>query len=186
MVRIICLFVTGSVPTESGTISLSFDNTEFFTATSGDDLILGIQYQEIELVTGENDQINVYDGGAGNDYILGGDRWEVLAGGDGDDYIEGGAGIDYIYWNGQGNDAVYDFNWGVDFIYVDSSFTGSPTYNAETSTVEFSGDSGTLTLNIEDPGTGLVDEENYFTDKWLEGVYTITDLGSLRHIKTTH
>ena len=66
-----------------------------------------------------SDQINVYDGGAGDDYILGGDRWEVLAGGDGDDYIEGGAGIDYIYWDGQGNDTVYDFNWGVDLIYVD-------------------------------------------------------------------
>ena len=61
---------------------LSFDNTEFFTATSGDDLILGIQYQDVELITmSENDQINVYDGGAGDDYILGGDRWEVLAGG---------------------------------------------------------------------------------------------------------
>ena len=45
--------------------------------------------------------------------------------------------------------------------------------------VEFSGASGTLTLNIEDPGTGLVDEANYFTDKWLEGVYTTTESGLL-------
>ena len=65
----------------------------------------------------------MYDGGAGDDFILGGDRWEVLAGGAGDDYIEGGEGVDYIYWDGQGSDVVYDFNWGVDLIYVDSSFT---------------------------------------------------------------
>ena len=55
----------------------------------------------------------------------------------------------------------------------------TPTYNADTSAIEFTGANGTLTLNIEDPGTGLVDEENLFTDKWLEGVYTITDSGVL-------
>ena len=39
-----------------------------------------------------------------------------------------------------------------------ASFTGNPTYNAETSQLNLAGANGTLTLNIEDPGTGLVDE----------------------------
>ena len=78
------------------------------------------------------------DGGDGNDYLLGGDRWEVLSGGAGDDYIEGGLELIIFIGMEQGNDYVYDFNWGVDLVYVDSSFTGTPTYNAETSAVEFS------------------------------------------------
>ena len=67
----------------------------------------------------------MYDGGDGNDFILGGDQMGSACGGAGDDYIEGGEGVDYFYWDGQGSDVVYDFNWGVDLIYVDSSFTGN-------------------------------------------------------------
>ena len=71
--------------------------------------MLGVQYEDVSIFA-MSDVINVMDGGDGNDYLLGGDRWEVLSGGAGDDYIEGGAGVDYFYWDGTGNDYVYDLS----------------------------------------------------------------------------
>ena len=76
----------------------------------------------------------------------------------GDDYLEGGR-VDYFYWDGQGNDTVYDFNVGEDKIYLDTEFTGSPTYNSETSTLEFTGTDATLIVNFEDMGMDLIDGE---------------------------
>ena len=172
--------VTGSVPTDAGQITLSFSNTELFTGTTGDDVLLGYQYSDFETISGENDVLNILDGGSGDDYILGGDRWEVIAGGDGDDYLEGGAGVDYFYWDGLGSDVVYDFVWGVDQLFVDAPFTGSPTTSQTDATVTFtSGGGSTLTLNIADAGIGLTDQSNFYTDKWLEEVYTTTDSGIL-------
>ena len=42
-----------------------------------------------------------------------------------------------------------------------------------------SGGGSTLTLNIADAGIGLTDQSNFYTDKWLEEVYTTTDFGIL-------
>ena len=168
--------ITGAVPTDSGKINLSFDNTEFYKATSGDDLIIGLNYQDDSSFALE-DNINVFEGGDGDDFILGGDRWEVLSGGLGDDYLEGGRGVDYFYWDGQGNDTVYDFNVGEDKIYLDTELTGTPTYNSETSTLEFTGTDSTLIVNLEDMGMDLIDGEELEGDEWLEDIYSTTESG---------
>ena len=95
-------------------------------------------------ITGTGDDDNIY-GGAGKDIILGGDGNDELYGeagndslngGKGDDSLWGGAGSDtltggegadvFIYYSGDGNDVITDFNSSVDKIRVLSGDVENP------------------------------------------------------------
>lgn len=78
---------------------------DFLTGNQGDDRIGG---------QSGNDELR---GGQGNDSLFGGEGFDVLIGGGGDDILGGGDGSDLmVYTAGGGDDAIRDFEPGVDFL----------------------------------------------------------------------
>lgn len=94
-----------------------------------------------DVLTGELDQENSIDGGAGDDTIIGGNLADFLDGGDGNDQIDGGAGDDTLFgdtgddtvFGGAGNDILiggsgngddfYDGGDGIDTIQYTSAIS---------------------------------------------------------------
>ncbi len=63
-------------------------------------------------------------GGAGQDLLSGGAGNDQILGGTGNDALFGGTGVDFFQFDfGDGNDVIYDFDIGIDF--VDVSGTGA-------------------------------------------------------------
>ena len=73
------------------------------------------------------------DGGAGNDRVYGQDGSDAVTGGDGDDVIYGDNANDgndnegyadfFVFDNDDGNDKVFDFEEGIDRVYLSDGAT---------------------------------------------------------------
>ncbi len=109
------------------------------------------------------------DPDAGDDVLRGGDGEDTLSGGDGndslygegnDDVLFGGRGADVFYFSatGGGNDAIYDFEVGIDRIVVDGvsygDITITPGPDGEFILSWTDGDPITVELNPGPPGSG--------------------------------
>jgi Ca2+-binding RTX toxin-like protein len=99
---------------------------------SGIDKVIGSAFGDIMIA--DNSGV-VFEGGAGNDDLLGGSGLDVLNGGTGNDWIKGGLGLDILTggagadhfefdW-GDGPDLIYDFQPGVDKIALNDGFYAS-------------------------------------------------------------
>jgi Ca2+-binding RTX toxin-like protein len=99
----------------------------------GIDKVIGTSFNDSFVA---DDTGNVFEGGAGNDYLVGGAGLDVLNGGTGDDNIEGGRGLDvltggagadyFIFSRGDGPDVVMDFQQGVDKIILGTGLNFLP------------------------------------------------------------
>jgi Ca2+-binding RTX toxin-like protein len=112
-----------------GTIDFQFDRTTFdkvhVTAGDGDD--------EINVIGNVADEAFTFEGGAGDDRLLGGNAADVLDGGSGNDFVDGnqgadtavlGSGNDTFQWDpGDGNDTV-DGQTGSDVLQFNGSNIG--------------------------------------------------------------
>lgn len=78
-----------------------------FTGSIYDDSIIGGNASQFTK--------NYYNGGNGNDTIVGGDREDSILGGNGNDLLKGGADRDTI-WGGYGDDTIYG-DGGSDLLY---------------------------------------------------------------------
>ena len=67
------------------------------------------------LLAGELDTKNRFNGGTGNDLMFGGDQNDIFTGNNGNDLLVGGNGADRFVFNGMGNgtkDTILDYNAG--------------------------------------------------------------------------
>ena len=81
-----------------------------FAAGAGDDTIAGGAGAD-SIDGGEDDDSLL--GGAGADTIVGGDGADTIDGGEDDDFLTGGDDDDlFVYFAGQGDDTISDFNFG--------------------------------------------------------------------------
>jgi Ca2+-binding RTX toxin-like protein len=100
----------------------------------GDDIIYGRTGADIlyggtgaDIIYGDEDDDRLY-GDTGNDKIYGGAGADILYGGAGNDYLDGGTGSDryygeagadtFVIGSGQGLDSIYDYEKGIDKIFV--------------------------------------------------------------------
>lgn len=108
-------------------------DNDLVNGNEGDDIVIGGAGDDI--VYGNQGEDTVY-GGEGNDIVGGGkDNDNIYAdagddqiyGGSGDDHLWGGTGQDTFHYTvDQGNDTIYDFEWGVDQLRLYKvAFTGT-------------------------------------------------------------
>jgi len=100
---------------------------------SGIDKVIGSSFSDALFA---DDSGMVLDGGAGNDFLVGGAGLDVLTGGSGNDTLQGGLGLDVLtggagadYFNfsrHDGPDLITDFESGVDKIVLDYTFSALP------------------------------------------------------------
>lgn len=135
----------GGVP--SGTPSALRDGHDLINGGIGDDLVYG------------NHGGDYLSGGSGNDTIYGGQDSDTIEGGPGNDVLFGNLGSDIFsagyYLSNFGQDTIYGFELGVDFIYKTNDTVPSYGYVDDAFLVDF-GRYGSFLLvgvNPEDPNT---------------------------------
>jgi Ca2+-binding RTX toxin-like protein len=96
-------------------------NDQIFGSSLGGELLQGNEGNDYIETGGvrDSDGIDIADGGAGNDFILGGEGEgiSILYGGEGNDMVIGGLGFD-ILWGGAGNDDLANYG-GDDVVVLD-------------------------------------------------------------------
>ncbi len=137
------------------------------TGTSGDDVIVGSNFNDIINGNGGNDIIcgrggdDIIDGGAGNDIIYGDNGNDTISGGIDNDLLFGDAGLDAV--NGDAGADILSGGLGVD------------TLNGGTGGDQLFGDEGAdILLGGDDPdflsgGLGVDSYSGGAGDDWLEG-----------------
>ena len=162
-------------------------------AANGDDTIVGGSNRDNLVGNNGNDRIegrasndtlngrngnDFLDGGAGNDKLYGGNDSDYLRGGDGNDKLfgadrsNGDAVTDYFAFDkADGHDTVFNFEIGVDRIYLEEGGNASLSYNAKTGNTTMTYDSTVVTFK----GVDLthVDMANlYATDSEIDAFGT--------------
>ncbi len=120
---------------------------------------------------------DLYDGLAGNDYLLardhndtllGGEGNDELSGGDGNDLLVGGAGIDYLHGDA-GND-IYQFSRGSEVDFINNGNPGAGDYDV----IQFGSDVSADDVSLARSGDALVidiagtDDRIYVIGHFLE------------------
>ena len=90
------------------------DGNDMLDGGFGDDILNG-GYGDDTLIGGEGSDILI--GAEGEDTLNGGTGNDYITGGIGDDHLRGGEGEDiFVIMAGAGNDVIYDFEVGIDWI----------------------------------------------------------------------
>jgi Ca2+-binding RTX toxin-like protein len=98
--------------------------SDFISGGSGHDRLYGGSGHDDLYGGSGNDRLS---GGTGLDYLSGGSGNDVLIGGRGDDAMVGGSGVDTFVINAfDGDDIIYDFNLGVDWLDISGTDTWNP------------------------------------------------------------
>ncbi len=169
-------------------LSGTFGNVAVF-AGNGDDKVEAINTSSGNIRTSANG-LFYFDGGAGNDTLIGGRFSDTLLGGDGNDIIAGGEGND-VMWGGTGSDTFTFASTRTGSRNVDTYYT--PPGNDVIKDFQIGVDklAGGINTTITDTAAGLVVSSSFLTQTGgfapiygiatalLEGVhgnYTIADL----------
>ena len=128
----------------------------------------GTQYHDF--LAGRYAAGDLYEGLAGNDYLLaldhddtlrGGDGNDELSGGDGNDLLIGGAGSDYLHGDA-GND-TYFFSRGSGVDFINNGIRGDGDYDV----IQFAGDVSVDDIRLARSGDALVIDIAGTTDRIL-------------------
>lgn len=117
--------------TGAGDVILGDGADNHFRGDAGNDLIEGRGGNDV-LEGGLGD--DTIDGGSGSDNIDGGAGMDTIRGGTGDDVMDGGLDADiFEFAAGDGNDEIWNFESGVDFLSLDAGLAVSSVSYADVS-----------------------------------------------------
>lgn len=132
----------------------TFDGVDGIIGSDHDDTLLGYDNQSL---TGDvaTDYTNIFDGGAGDDYLDGRGGDDILRGGADDDTLVAGAGNDQLF--GDGGDDVFDVDAGFGRDTITGGETGET--NGDTLDASSLSDGAYLDLSangVSDPESGTL------------------------------